>query len=283
MQCGGIRIGGWTIACLLLVTTAVVAQQDDWLCVGGDRGCTRHSALADINRQNVAQLEVAWTYHTGEKDKTIECTPVVVDGVMYVSTAYLKVAALDAATGTPRWEFDPLAVPGPPYPLASGGVNRGVAYWSDGQAGGRRRIIHGTANGRLFSLDAATGQLDPEFGQGGVKDLREDLQRDLSRMPYGPTSAPAICGDLIVLGFSCGEGPGPAAPGDIRAFDVRSGRQVLAFSYRPATGPRGPRHLGRPVVARPRRRERVGRHQRGPTARAGLRRPGIGGIRLLWR
>ena len=114
-------------------------------------------------------------------------------------------------------------------PLASGGVNRGVAYWSDGVAEGKRRIFHGTSDGRLFSLDAETGRLDTNFGESGVKDLREDIARDIAQLGYGPTSAPAICGDVVILGVSNGEGPAIAAPGDIRAFDVRTGRQVWRF------------------------------------------------------
>ncbi len=228
-----------TAACFylsLFVTSSLSAQDENWICVGGDRGCMRYSSLQQINRENVNQLEVAWTYHTGETDRTIECTPLVVDGVMYISSAYLKVFALDAATGRELWQFDPLAAGERAAPLASGGVNRGVAYWTDGEPDGQRRIFHGTADGRLFSLNARTGELDTAFANRGVKDLREDVQRDLSRMPYGPTSAPAIFGDLVMLGFSCGEGPGPAAPGDIRAFDVRTGKQVWRFHTVPRSG-----------------------------------------------
>ena len=209
---------------------------DDWPCVGNDRGCMRFSVLDQINRENVAGLQVAWTYHTGEGDKTIECTPLIIDGVMYITTNHLRAVALDAVTGAELWSFDPFADYKKNYPLASGGVNRGLAYWSDGRDSGERRILHGTSDGRLFSIDAKTGVLDPNFGDAGVKDLREDIARDLSKMPYGPTSAPAICRDLVILGFSTGEGPGPAAPGDVRAFDVRTGKQVWSFRTVPEPG-----------------------------------------------
>ncbi len=212
----------------------------DWICVGGDRGCQRYSPVDQINAQNVHQLELAWEYRTGEladgQAKIMECTPLVIDGTMYLTSGRLKVIALDAATGKERWRFDPMQ--GEPWksPLASGGVNRGVAYWSDGQANGNRRILHGTSDGRLFSLDARTGELDRQFGTAGVKDLREDLQRNVTKLGYGPTSAPAILDDLVIMGFSCGEGPGPSAPGDIRAFDVRTGRQVWRFHTVPRPG-----------------------------------------------
>ena len=233
-------------AVLVFTLSMLVAQSgvsEDWICVGGDRGCMRYSTLVQINRQTVKQLQVAWVYHTGELDreqqKIIECTPVVVDGVMYVTTGHLRVVALDAATGEPLWQFDPFADRPPQAPLASGGVNRGVAYWSDGQPGGQRRILHGAASGHLYSLDAKTGELDPAFGRGGVKDLREDLADDISKLPYGPTSAPAIWNNYVILGFSCGEGPGLAAPGDVRAFDVRTGKQVWRFRTVPRPGEYG--------------------------------------------
>ena len=200
----------------------------------------RYSPLTQIHRENVARLQVAWVYHTGELDrqqkKTIECTPIVVDGIMYITTGHLRLVALEAATGRELWQFDPFADGPPRTPLASGGVNRGVAYWSDGAPHGQRRILHGTADGRLFSLDARTGSLDPNFGRAGVKDLREDLEGDISRLPYGPTSAPAIWEDRVILGFSCGEGPEIAAPGDVRAFDVRTGKPVWRFHTVPRPG-----------------------------------------------
>lgn len=241
-----VRIGNpvrWTRA---VVTSLVVlggsgavplrGSDGDWACVGGDRGCMRYSRLNEINRGNVAELEVAWTYRTGNPGKTIECTPVVVAGVLYLTTGDLGVAALDAATGRELWKFDPFQDGPPAAPLASGGVNRGVAYWSDGTPNGERRILHGTADGRLFSLDARTGEPDPKFGEDGAKDLREDLERDISRLPYGPTSAPAVWDDLVILGVSCGEGPGVAAPGDVRAFDVHSGKPVWRFHTVPRPG-----------------------------------------------
>ncbi len=224
---------------LLAAPTAVLGQNpgiENWVSVGNDRGCMRYSPLNQIDRANVQRLKQVWEFHTGEGDKTCECTPLIVDGVMYVTTNHLRVVALDAASGQTIWSFDPFEQGKSQWPLASGGVNRGLAYWSDGLPNGERRILHGTSDGQLFSLDASTGKLDPNFGDGGIKSLREDIARDLSRMPYGPTSAAAIWGDLVILGFSCGEGPGPAAPGDIRAFDVRTGKQVWRFHTVPRAG-----------------------------------------------
>jgi quinoprotein glucose dehydrogenase len=215
-------------------------QISDWPRVGNDPGCTRYSGLNQINRQNVTRLKVSWTYHTreleGRTGKTIECTPIVIDGVMYVTTGYLRVVALDAATGRQRWQFDPFKDRSFAYQPASGGVNRGCAYWSDGKPHGERRIIHGTSDGRLFSLDATNGKLDPTFGDGGVRNLRQELEPHLAGLNYGPTSAPAIWKDTIIVGVSCDEGPGIAAPGDVRAFDVRTGKEVWRFHTVPRRG-----------------------------------------------
>ena len=213
----------------------------DWPGVGNDPGCMRYSTLDQINRDNVRQLKPAWTYHTGElrngEGKTIECTPIVVDGVMYVTTG--RLARRRAGRGDRRRSFGSSIrsriIPSRIEPT-SGGVNRGCAYWSDGQPDGERRIIHGTSDGRLFSLDAKTGKLDEGFGSGGIRNLRDELDPAVAALGYGPTSAPAIWKDTIIVGVSCGEGPAIAAPGDIRAFDVRTGRQLWRFRTVPAPG-----------------------------------------------
>ena len=230
-------------ACLLVFASGAAGDPPgsiDWPGVGCDPGCMRYSELSQINRETVKRLKPVWTFHTGElegrKGKTIECTPIVIDGVMYITTAYLRVVALDAATGKQHWQFDPLKE----YPFehspASGGVNRGCAFWDDGKPDGQRRIIHGTSDGRLFSLDARTGKLDPKFGALGVLDLRQGLDPRFAALDYGPTSAPTLYKDTVVVGVSCGEGPGIAAPGDIRAFDVPTGTEVWRFRTVPGPG-----------------------------------------------
>jgi quinoprotein glucose dehydrogenase len=200
----------------------------------------RYSSLDQIRRENVAGLKPVWTYHTGEptgpKGKTIECTPIIVEGVMYITTANLRLIALDAETGQEKWKFDPLKEHPFEFAPTSGGVNRGCAFWSDGKPNGERRVIHAIADGRLFSLDAKTGKLDPKFGKGGVRNLRDELDPKVARLPYGPTSAPAIYQDTIIVGVSNGEGPGLTAPGDIRAFDLHTGKQVWRFHTVPRPG-----------------------------------------------
>lgn len=178
--------------------------QTDWPYVGGDQGGMRYSALDQINRANVKSLEVAWIFQTGKHNLAFEggtwpsmqCTPVVVDGVMYLTSADTQVIALDAAAGTELWRFNPQRKQDAYL------SNRGVAYWSDRQQGETKRILFAIPDGKLFSLDAHTGKPDPAFGKGGAVDLREGINGDLSKLVYGATSAPAIYEDLVIVGFS---------------------------------------------------------------------------------
>jgi len=231
---GRARAAGLLLLVGLLAGGSALAQVD-WPYVGGDPGRMRHSPLKQINRKNVKGLRVAWTFRTGGLDpkinSAVQCTPIVVDGVMYLTSPDTQVIALDAATGRERWRFNPQR--GPRHRQL---YNRGVAYWSDGRPQGERRVLLAIPDGQLFSLDAHTGKPDPAFGRQGVVDLRQGMDRDLSRLNYGVTSAPAVFEDRVILGFSVGEGPQPAAPGDVRAFDVRTGKQVWRFHTVPRPG-----------------------------------------------
>jgi quinoprotein glucose dehydrogenase len=225
---------------VLLFSATFAFAQTDWRNVFNDKGGQRYSTLDQVNRDNVSKLAVAWTYHTRDAadGTTIECTPIVIDGVMYVTTVRTRVAALDAATGVERWSFDPYTIAAPlkGWMRASGGVNRGVAYWADGA--GATRIIVGLTDGRLLSLDAKSGQPDAAFGEKGFVDLRAGYagdRDDLSTQPYGPTSAPAVFENLVYIGCSNGEGH-PSAPGDVRAFDVRTGKEAWRFHTVPRPG-----------------------------------------------
>jgi quinoprotein glucose dehydrogenase len=220
------------------------APDAGWATTRGDAFGTRYSKLTQITAANVHDLQPAWTWHTREHEperhSTIECTPIVVDGVIYLTTARTRVVALEAASGRELWKFDPFP-PGftPLGPLTAFGVNRGLAYWSDGAPGGQRRILLGTADGRLLSLDAQTGAPDAAFGRGGTVDMRAGLELSLAGREYGMTSPPAIVDDVVICGVSVGEGLHNTAPGDIRAFDVRTGRERWRFHTVPRPGEHG--------------------------------------------
>ena len=199
----------------------MASNNADWKTTGGEPGNTRYSYLEQINRANVAQLRVAWTYHTGDASERsqIQATPIIVDGVLYTTTPALKVVALRADNGTLIWRFDPF----------TGGkrathVNRGVAFWSDAT---QRRIFF-TAGRRLYSLDASTGKPDRMFGDSGSVDLGAGLDRDVSDTDVLATSPGVVYQDLLIQGTRVSEAEG-AAPGSIRAYDVHSGAMRWTF------------------------------------------------------
>jgi quinoprotein glucose dehydrogenase len=236
--------------CLLLFAFSLLpsSSTSDWPNYGNDKGGSRYSPLKQINRGNVKNLRAIWTYHTGDagpsnKDNnktTIECTPIVVNGVMYLTTVKARVIALDAATGREIWKYDPFAyLPSSKIYSSGGGVNRGVAYWQDSHAKNQARVVIATTDGRLISLDAGSGKPDTKFGDHGTLDLRRGMDRDLSQLTYGATAPPAIFEDTAIVGFSVGEGPGPSAPGDVRAFDVRTGKELWRFHTVPRPGELG--------------------------------------------
>lgn len=204
------------------------ASHREWQIYHGDYGGTHYSELDQIHRGNVKTLRVAWTWRAGDSGSTIECNPIVVDGVLYVTTPGLHVAALDAATGRLIWRFNPWG-PG----RRGGGVSRGVAYWTDGR--GDRRIFH-SAGDHLYALDAATGKPVPTFGKDGRISHRDGFDRDVFFLSVGNNTPGLVWKDLLILGSATGEGPQPTAPGDIRAFDVRTGERKWIFHTIPHPG-----------------------------------------------
>jgi quinoprotein glucose dehydrogenase len=167
----------------------------------------------------------------------LKATPIMVDGVLYVRTSLSLVAAVDAATGRELWTFDPESYEAG-RPTNLGFNSRGVAYWSDGQDS---RIFVATGDSHLWALDAATGRPAPEFGGGGRIDLLEGLRRSVPRGSYQVMSPPLVVRDVVVVGSSISDGPRnmSAPPGDVRAFDVRSGRQRWVFHTVPQEGELG--------------------------------------------
>ncbi|MES2179895.1 MAG: PQQ-binding-like beta-propeller repeat protein [Gemmatimonadota bacterium] len=202
-----------------------------WRVTGGDAWNSRYSTLDQINRDNVASLGVAWTYHTGEGTSggQIQATPVVVHDVLYSTTGAGRAFAIDAATGKELWRFDPYAGRRPEV-----SANRGVVYW---ESGDDRRILF-TAASRLYALDAATGLPKSGFGMGGWIDLAKGLGRDGAGQSVVATSPGMIYGDILIQGTRVGEADG-AAPGHVRAFDVRTGAVRWIFHTIPQPGEAG--------------------------------------------
>ena len=211
-------------------TCAAPAPPRDWPVTGGDPGNTRYSPLTQIDRRNVARLRLAWTYHSGDvppdSQSQIQATPIVVDGVLYTTTPALAVIALRADKGTLLWRFDPFA-----QRRRESHVNRGVVYWAEGD---QRRIFF-TAGRRLWALDAGTGGPIARFGDSGSVDLGTGLGRDVSDAYVVATSPGVIYKDLLIQGTRVSEDEG-AAPGDVRAYDVRTGRIRWTFHTIPRPG-----------------------------------------------
>jgi quinoprotein glucose dehydrogenase len=208
-----------------------------WRFHGGDAGHMQYSPLAQINPENVQRLRVAWVYRTGDARadgrSQIQCNPIVVRGVLYASSPLIKVFALDAASGKALWTFDPFAASG--QEMSPLGVNRGVVYWEKGDD---RRILF-TAGQRLFALDARTGKPILGFGTKGTVDLTEGLDRDVKGLYVLSNTPGALYHDLLILGSRVAEGPAPAAPGHIRAYDVRTGKRRWIFHTVPYPGEPG--------------------------------------------
>ncbi len=220
--------------CVLMLLAAAAcgrSHADEWPVYQG-LGSNQYSALDQITRDNVHDLEVAWVYHSGDADpdnrSQIQANPIIVDGVLYATSAKLKVFALDAATGEPRWVFDPFD---DEYDLFGAGVNRGVTYWEDG---GDRRIFF-TGASRLYAIDAGRGVAIETFGDGGSVDLREGLDRDIGELFIASNTPGVIYDDLLILPTRVSEGV-RSAPGHIRAFDVRTGERAWIFHTIPHPG-----------------------------------------------
>jgi len=202
---------------------------DTWEAYGGGPENIRYSTLTQINRDTVARLEPAWTFHTGDEfpQSEMQCNPIVVRGVLYATTPKLRVIALDAAAGKLRWAFDP----NEGRKAIGKARSRGVVYWS----GGNAERIYFASRQYLYSLDAKTGKLAPGFGSGGRVDLRTGLGRDPESLTITATTPGVIYKDLLITGSQVSEGL-PSAPGDIRAYDVRTGRQRWSFHTIPHPG-----------------------------------------------
>ena len=247
------RIAGAVLALLSPVLLAAPLPDVEWPVYGGDLGSQKYSPLADVNRDNVAGLRLAWSWETGEQPNRefvtspgmFQATPVVVDGVMYLSTPYNRVVALDPATGRELWGYDPGAYRAGQPPNGTGFVHRGVALWRDA-ASGKLRVFMNSRD-RLLQLDAATGTLVGGFGEQGAVNLLDGLQWPVNPRHYTNTSPPLVWRDLVILGNGVADRlvyPRDP-PGDVRAFDARTGKPVWSFHTVPRAGEAGAETWGK--------------------------------------
>jgi quinoprotein glucose dehydrogenase len=238
------------LTALTVVIAALVPRAQDaprasqgWPVYAGDQAATHYSPLTDINRSNAARLAVAWTWKPGEGPLpeygtvpgNFQNTPLMIDNVLYVSTPYNRVVALDARTGRELWRFDPEPYKDGQPPNGTGFVHRGVAAWRD-DAGNLRIFLN--SRYRLFSLDAETGKPVASFGSRGHIDLTEGLSWQVNPRHYTNTSPPVVYKNLVIVGNGVGDrltyrnDP----PGDVRAFDAWTGKIVWTFRPIPQPG-----------------------------------------------
>jgi quinoprotein glucose dehydrogenase len=223
---------------LLLPVTlmAILAPTQDnpntnWTEFNGDGSRSHYSPLTQISKDNIQSLKVAWTYASGGADETggrtqIQCNPIIIDGTLYGVSASTQAFAVDAATGKEIWKTELTGT--------EGTTSRGVTYWTDGQA----KVIFFGAGQWLYALDARTGRLMPRFGQQGRLDLLPGIQRPGADEYVRANTPNTIYKDLIIVGVRVSENQA-ALLGDVRAFDVRTGKLVWTFHTIPEPGEYG--------------------------------------------
>ena len=209
----------------MLAPASVLAQKNvDWPVYGGNSDHTHYSTIAQITPQNVSKLRVAWTYETHDefKGSEMQANPIVVDGVLYATTPKLRVFALDAATGRELWSFDPSGgVAGPRF------RHRGVVVTGD-------RVLF-TYRTKLWALDKKTGQPIKSFGADGSVDLRDGFDRPASSLSVSASTPGVVFENLLIIGSTVSETL-PGSPGDIRAYDIKTGALKWSFHTIPHPG-----------------------------------------------
>lgn len=236
------------LSCTLFLAVALAAQSAGWPAYGGTVAGTRYSAASQITVANVAQLKLAWTFHTsalaGASDfvkskAAFEATPILHNGVLYLSTPLDQVIALDAGTGVLRWKYDPRLKEKGYSEISS----RGVAFWSGGDVGAcAQRVFIGTLDARLIALDAATGRPCGDFGRQGQVDLSAGVDVYGSPGNYQVTSPPTVVGGRVIVGSSIGDNRAVSLEkGVVRAYDVRSGMLIWTWDPIPWAEKQNPR------------------------------------------
>ncbi|MCC6489393.1 MAG: PQQ-binding-like beta-propeller repeat protein [Candidatus Hydrogenedentes bacterium] len=214
------------VLCIIAACAAEGAADvhEEWRWYLGDPGHTHYSSLKQITTRNVARLKPAWTYHSGGKAQ-VQCNPIIVDGLLYGISAERNVFALHADTGREEWVHKPA------HNTGSGTVVRGVLYWSSGSD----KRIYACVENYIYAIDAVTGACIESFGNAGAVDIKTAYARDISTMYLSSTSPGVIYGNTLIISVRVNEAH-PAAPGDIMAFDVLTGKRVWVFHTIPHPG-----------------------------------------------
>jgi quinoprotein glucose dehydrogenase len=213
-----------------LLTTAAFAASTDWTTSGHDLGGQRYSPLTQINKSNVANLGIAWTYHLtppgyNSRPRLVEAVPIVVGNTMFIASTYGDIIALNATTGAELWKY---TMPDTDIPSA-----RGLAYWPGGKT-----VVFGSRLGRLYALDAKTGKLVEGFGEHGIVNLKTpDVMQTGMQPTYNLPTPPVIYKNLIITGAGTPDaGPNYGPAGDTRAWDAKTGKLVWTFHTVPRPG-----------------------------------------------
>ncbi len=217
-----------------LMATAAFGAGTDWTSAGHDLGGQRYSPLTQIDKDNVANLQQAWSYHLtpagyASRPRLVEVVPVVVGNTMYIASTYGQIIALNATTGAEIWKW---TMPDSDTPSA-----RGLSYWA-GAKGAPATVVFGSRLGRLYALDAKTGQLAEGFGEHGVVNLKTpEVMQTGPNAIYNLPSPPVIYKNLIITGAGTPDGgPNYGPAGDTRAWDARTGKLVWTFHTVPRPG-----------------------------------------------
>jgi quinoprotein glucose dehydrogenase len=234
----------------LLAAAALSAQapggaaSGEWRYYGGNAASTRYSPLDQITRTNVNTLEIAWRWTTPDneiqKDNALvragayQDTPLMINGVLYTQTGLGVFAAIDPVSGKTIWQYDPEIWKGG-RPPNLGFTHRGMAYWTDGT---KRRIISGTHDAHLISIDAESGKPDPAFGANGKADVIDQLQYAERQRNYSINSTPIVVKNVIISGANISDGPPnrEAPRGDVSGYDVKTGKRLWTFHSVPQWG-----------------------------------------------
>jgi quinoprotein glucose dehydrogenase len=230
------------ITLIAIAAASVAGAQTDWPVYGHDPGGLQYSPLKEIDTRNVAKLQIAWTYDTrppavpasdgveakaAPRGRASQATPLMVGGVLYLSTPYNRIIAMEPETGKKIWEYESEFTPS----------GRGITYWA-GDETLPPQIVVGTMNGYLFTLNAKTGKLTTSFGDNGKVNLKNGVADKFPRGRYAVSSPGVIYKNLIVTGAQLQEEPANGPSGDVRAWDIHTGKLVWTFHTVPRPGER---------------------------------------------